>query len=246
MWNHNSLKFNLVVFDGGYRLVLESSLTKVWATEDEPSKPLLNPKSGWLKPNFDPFVVTTGTLLSARPLRYELEPTEEGEVGFLGTFGMGWSMVSSLPLASDSNTSMWNQGRPTTTTDAFYMDPYLSYEISVIDVPQIHHSFVPFVLCRSSVFNDTRSCVGQGRRAGRRTKRKRQTMTLTLSIFFLSNWRLQAQAIMWEKRWCGACGPLWPPGPKLLDLTLNMVSPCPLQPRYYTAYHSRSIIGIIH
>ena len=83
------------------------------------------------------------------------------EVGFLGTFGMGWLMVLSLPLASDSSTSMWNHGRPTTITDAFYMDPYLFYEISVIDVPQSHPSFVPFVLCRNSVFNDTRSCVGQ-------------------------------------------------------------------------------------
>ena len=85
--------------------------------------------------------------------------------------------------------------------------PYLFYEISVIDVPQSHPSFVPFVLCRSFVFNDTCSCVEQGRRAGRRTWRKRQTMTFTLSIFLLSNWRLQAQAIMWDKRWCGACGP---------------------------------------
>ena len=155
-------------------------------------------------------------MLSARPLRYELESTEKGrgeggvgggeggEVGFLATFGMGWSRVSSSPLASDSGTSMWNQGRPTTTTNAFYMDPYLFYEISVIDggidVPQSRPSFVPFVLCRSFVFNDTRSCVGQGRKVGRRTRRKRQTMTLTLSIFLLSNWRLQAQAIMWEKR----------------------------------------------
>ena len=64
----------------------------------------------------------------------------------MGTFGMGWLMVSSSPLASISSTSMWNQGRPTTTIDAFYMDPYLFYEISVIDggidVPQSHPSFV--------------------------------------------------------------------------------------------------------
>ena len=78
IWNHISLKFNLVFFDGGYRLVLESSLTKVWTTEDEPSKPFLNPKSGWLKPNSNPFVVTNGTLLSARPLPYEKQPWCQG------------------------------------------------------------------------------------------------------------------------------------------------------------------------
>ena len=116
--------------------------------------------------------------------------------------------------------------------------PYLFYEISVIDVPQSHPSFVPFVLWRSFVFNDTCSCVEQGRRAGRRTWRKRQTMTFTLSIFLLSKWSLQAQAIMWDKRWCGACGP-HNPGPEFHDLMLNMVSPCPLSPRYNTSYHSR-------
>ena len=69
---------------------------------------------------------------------------------------MGWSMVLSSPLVLDSGTSMWNQGRPTTTIDAFYMDPHLFYEISVIDVIQGHPSFVPFVLCRRFAFNDTR------------------------------------------------------------------------------------------
>ena len=68
-------------------------------------------QSSLLKPNSDPFVVTNGTLLSTRPLRYELETWSQqkrGEVGFLGTFGMGWSMVSSSPLALDSGTSMRN------------------------------------------------------------------------------------------------------------------------------------------
>ena len=126
----------------------------------------------------------------------------EGKVGFLGTFGMGWSMVSSSPLASDSCTSMRNEGRPTTTTDAFYMDPiYFMKSVWLmchkVTLPLFH------LFCVEVLFLMTLVLV----RAGRRTWRKRQTMTFTLSIFLPYNWRLQAQAIMWDKWWCGACGP---------------------------------------
>ena len=120
-------------------------------------------QSSWLKPNSDPFVVTNGTLLSTQPLRYELgtwsqQKRGEGRVfrdvwhglvdGFVFTIGIRFLHIYEELRKTHNHNRCILHG------------PYLFYEISVIDVPQSHPSFVPFVLCRSFVFNDTCSCEG--------------------------------------------------------------------------------------